>query len=71
MKAEFVKNNMKIYQCITLLALLLFVSCTKCEDCEFNGNTERLCEQDFDSPDQYQAAINAQEASGADCIAVL
>lgn len=62
---------MKVHHYILLIGLAAFTSCTKCQDCEFNGNTERLCEQDFDSPDQYQQAINAQEASGAECVASL
>ncbi len=49
-------------------ALCLFmVGCSTCEDCDLNGNTETLCETEFDSPEQYQDAIADQEAQGAIC----
>ncbi len=46
------------------------VACTRCEDCELNGDTERICETEFDSPDQYELAIEYEEDNGATCTAV-
>ncbi len=48
---------------------LFMVGCSTCEDCDLNGNTETLCETEFDSPEQYQDAIADQEAQGAICSA--
>ena len=52
---------------ICLSVTLLFSSCSRCEDCELNGNTERICETEFDNPDQYQNALDDREAAGATC----
>ena len=43
------------------------MSCSQCVDCELNGSTERLCDTEFDNPDQYQNAIDDREAAGAVC----
>ena len=57
---------------ILLIAVFgLFVAgCGKCEDCELNGNTETICESDFDNTDQYEGALADQEADGATCTSV-
>ena len=59
---------------LALLALAVVAlgmsACTQCEDCELNGNTERICETEFDNPDQYYDAIADKEAGGATCTAV-
>ena len=51
--------------------ILAFVGCTRCSDCVNNGATERICEQDFDDPNAYNAAIASQESDGAECVAVI
>lgn len=55
---------------IMLFSLGLFSSCSQCEDCELNGTTERICDTEFDNPDQYQNAIDDREAAGATCTPV-
>lgn len=57
--------------CVILLGFgLMLASCSQCVDCELNGTTERLCDTEFDSPDQYQNAIDDREAFGATCTPV-
>lgn len=51
----------------TLIVAISFVGCSRCEDCELNGGSERICEAEFDSPDQYENAIADREAQGAVC----
>lgn len=48
--------------------LVLLVGCTRCEDCTLNGNTETICETEFDSPAQYEDAVADREADGAQCV---
>ena len=55
---------------IALVFGLGLVGCSRCEDCELNGNTETICETEFDNPDQYYDAIADKEAGGATCTAV-
>lgn len=52
---------------LILLAIVLTVGCSRCEDCESNGGSERICEAEFDSPEQYENAIADREAQGAVC----
>ena len=53
--------------------LIVFVcalnSCTQCQECQNGSTSETLCESEFDSPEQYQLAIDNLEAQGADCTA--
>ncbi|MFT5919718.1 MAG: hypothetical protein ACI9FU_001532 [Granulosicoccus sp.] len=73
-KGGFAKNhfNMERLKLLTVfLGLMAFVSCTRCSDCENNGVSDRICEQDFDDPNAYNAAIVNQEADGAECVAVI
>jgi uncharacterized protein YcfL len=46
---------------------LALVGCSQCQDCELNGNTETICETEFDSANQYEDAIADREAAGAVC----
>lgn len=58
---------------LVIISLAIFTSlasCTRCEDCELNGNSERICETEFDSPDQYELAIEYEEDNGATCTPV-
>lgn len=55
---------------VAMVLVLCASSCSQCEDCELNGNTERICETEFDNTDQYQDAIADKEAAGASCTAV-
>lgn len=52
---------------LTMLISVSLMSCSQCVDCELNGNIERLCDTEFDNPDQYQNAIDDREAAGATC----
>ncbi|MCB9191558.1 MAG: hypothetical protein H6603_05285 [Flavobacteriales bacterium] len=52
---------------IALVFGLGLVGCSRCEDCELNGNTETICETEFDSSNQYEDAIADREAAGAVC----
>ena len=61
----------RIKSTFVFFGLLAFVSCTRCSDCENNGVSDRICEQDFDDPGAYNAAIANQEADGAECLAVI
>lgn len=73
-REEFVKNLCsmnKIKLTFVFIGLLAFVGCTRCTDCENNGITDRICEQDFDDPNAYNAAVANQEADGAECVAVI
>ena len=49
--------------------LLLFVGCSRCEECQVNGTSETICETEFDNADQYEDAIADREAGGATCTA--
>ena len=44
-----------------------FTSCKKCQDCECFGDTEEVCEDDFDSKSEYDDAITILEAFGCSC----
>ncbi|PLX03101.1 MAG: hypothetical protein C0594_11090 [Marinilabiliales bacterium] len=46
---------------------LSFFSCNKCQDCTFMGVTEEICQDDFDSKDEYEASITLAESWGATC----
>ena len=52
---------------LPVMALLVLAVCSQCQDCELNGVTETICETEFDNSDQYQGAIDDQEAPGAIC----
>jgi len=49
------------------LSLAFLVGCSRCEECQFQGASETICETEFDSPDQYDDAIADKEGQGATC----
>ena len=59
---------------ITSIAIvsILFTSCSKCVDCtdcpdEVTLDQTEICQDDFDSVDDYDAAVALIEALGCDC----
>ena len=46
-----------------------FSACTQCQDCTFESesSTTEVCRNDYDSNEDYQAALLALEELGADC----
>lgn len=42
-------------------------SCSKCQTCTYSGYKEELCQDDFDSKEEYKAYIALIEASGGKC----
>lgn len=52
---------------ICFAAVITFSSCNKCQDCTIDGITSEVCQDDFDSNADYQAALLAAEELGADC----
>ena len=54
-----------------ILCLGIIVSlasgCSRCEECQFQGGSETICETEFDSLEQYEDAIADKEAGGASC----
>lgn len=44
-----------------------FSSCKKCADCTCSFGDHNFCVDEFDSKDQYDAAIANMEVSGCDC----
>jgi len=67
-KKEQLVNRSLVF--ISFFIVTSLVACSRCEDCELNGKTERICETEFDSPDQYELAIEYEEDNGATCTAV-
>ena len=46
----------------------IFASCNKCQDCSYEGlQTEEVCQDDFDSKDDYNDAIDILESAGWEC----
>lgn len=64
-KAVFANNRFLIL--LVAFGCTALISCSKCEECKLNGNTETLCETEFDSPDAYENALADREANGATC----
>jgi len=63
-KEVFVKRN----SALTLgLIALVFAGCSRCEECQLQGDSETICETEFDNADQYEDAIAEEEAQGASC----
>jgi len=44
-----------------------FASCSNCQDCTLDGVTSEVCEDDFDTNEDYQAALLLLEQAGAEC----
>jgi predicted aldo/keto reductase-like oxidoreductase len=63
----------KILQIITItLISAFFTSCTKCVDCancpdEVTLEQTELCQDDFESNDDYNSAVAVIEAFGCEC----
>ena len=55
----------KIIVCFAVV--ITFSSCNKCQDCTADGISTEVCQDDFDSNADYQAALLAAEELGADC----
>jgi hypothetical protein len=47
--------------------LVVLAGCSRCEECDYQGSSETICETEFDNPDQYEDAISDREAQGASC----
>lgn len=53
---------MKKVVLLSIVALSLsFASCNKCQECDCSGTVTEYCEKDFDSKDDYNAAISILE----------
>ena len=59
---------------ITSIAIvsILFTSCSKCVDCtdcpdEVTLDQTEICQDDFDSKDDYNSAVALTEAFGCEC----
>lgn len=60
------KKHMK--KTLLLLGLVFtFAACTQCQDCTLDSVTSEVCKDDFDSNEDYQAALLAIEELGGDC----
>jgi len=64
----------KLLQIITItLISVFFTSCSKCVDCTDcpeteTGNTEtEICQDDFDSKEDYNTAVGLIQAIGCEC----
>lgn len=62
------KNNTAL--AVLFFLGLAFVGCGRCQECKYDaGGSETLCETEFDTPSQYEAALDEAEANGAQCTA--
>ena len=44
-----------------------FSSCKKCQTCTYGTYSEDICQDDFDTKDEYKSYISLIEAFGGDC----
>lgn len=45
-----------------------FTSCSKCKTCTISGSPDyTLCQEDFDTKEQYNAAVSLAELAGYNC----
>ena len=55
----------------TCLFIMAISSCKKCQTCSttVNGelNTQKVCEKNFNSEEEYENWISAYEAAGGEC----
>lgn len=49
---------------VAALATFSLTSCNKCQDCTCFGQTQEVCQEDFDSKDEYKDAIKEREDTG-------
>ncbi len=74
-RSENTKNlvvSAKMSKHLVLLASLglFLVGCGRCQECSYDaGGSETICETEFDSPAQYEQALDNAEANGAECTA--
>ncbi len=61
------KKNFLLSLVGVLAVLLGFTSCKKCKTCSYDGYTEEICQDDFDTKDQYKAYVKLLESYGAKC----
>lgn len=61
--------RIKLLQATAVLAfaVILFPSCKKCQDCDCGTTVEEVCEDDFNSKEEYDLAIDFLEAFGCTC----
>ena len=63
----------KLLQIITIILIsAFFTSCSKCVDCadcpdEVTSPQTEICQDDFDSKDDYNLAVALIEALGCEC----
>ena len=60
-------NRLLIFTAMTLVFGMS--ACTRCQECTGGGINETVCETEFDSPEQYQLALDDLESQGATCTA--
>jgi hypothetical protein len=58
-----------IWIILSLVAISGLSACTRCQECTGGGVNETMCETEFDSPEQYQLALDDLESQGATCTA--
>lgn len=49
------------------VSMLIISGCSRCEECQYQGSSETICESEFDTPDQYDDAVSDRESQGAQC----
>jgi len=49
------------------ISILVTSGCSRCEECQYQGSSETICESEFDTPDQYDDAVSDRESQGAQC----
>ena len=63
----------RLLQVLTIVSIsIFFTSCSKCVDCgdcpeDVTLDETELCQDDFDSKDEYNSAVALVEAFGCDC----
>lgn len=58
----------KLLLLLAVVSVLGFSSCTKkCYECTIWGFSEEVCQDDFDSKEEFKDAIDEVEAWGGEC----
>jgi hypothetical protein len=57
----------KLFLVFAVAGIFALSSCKKCQTCTGFGDSEEVCESDFDSKQEYKAAIKLFEAFGGKC----
>jgi len=64
--ASVKRNN--LLQLSLFVLVLMLVSCGRCQECTFDARSpETICETEFDTPEQYEQAIDQAEADNGTC----